>query len=210
MPSSRASVAAASVGALARASFTALARTTVVVGEVLVGVDQIQIRGAHRSGFRPLRGASCRRVGTVKEGTSSGARADGAGSPSGGLVQRRREAFELGDLPLLEVVRRRRQRLRDRRDRDVLGLDDRGDALHVRRHVLTVVDPDLDFAALAWSIDGLLVLRRDVGALGDRLGEAVRRRQLQAEVFAERLEDALAVADRDTFVLGADFLRSWL
>ena len=55
----------------------------------------------------------------------------------------------------------------------------------------------LDQVLLRLVVDGLLVLGTDIGAFGDRLGEAVRRQQLQAHALTKRLEDALAVADRD-------------
>src|SRR4029077_12215980 len=56
--------------------------------------------------------------------------------------------------------------------------------------------PIFDLTLRCLRINRLLVLRVHVGALGDRLREAVRRQQLEVKVFAEGPEDALAVADR--------------
>ena len=53
-------------------------------------------------------------------------------------------------------------------------------------------------------VDRLLVGRAHVGSLGDRLREAVWRQQLQTERLTERLEDALAVADRHSCVARPD------
>ena len=49
-----------------------------------------------------------------------------------------------------------------------------------------------------------LSLDADLAALGDRLGEAGRREEPQAEARAERLEDALAVADGHAGEAAAD------
>jgi hypothetical protein len=119
-------------------------------------------------------------------------------------MQRRDQLFQLTGLPLLVVVGCGRERLGDGRDRDVVRAADRVDPLDVRGRVLAVVDPDLDQSVLRLAVDRLLVLRADLGALGNRVGEAVRRDQLQADRRAERPEDALAVADRHASEAAAD------
>ena len=72
------------------------------------------------------------------------------------------------------------------------------------RDVLAVEHPHLDLARSPARSTVCLSCGGHVGALGDRLREAVRGQQLQPEVFAERLEDALAVADRHARVARAD------
>ena len=94
--------------------------------------------------------------------------------------------------------------LGDRRDRDVLRARELVDALDVRRGVLAVVDPHVDRVAFDLAVDRLLVRRAHVGALGDRLGEAVGGQQREAQVFAEGPEDALAVAHRHARVACPD------
>ena len=116
----------------------------------------------------------------------------------------RGESFELRDLPLLEAVARRRERLGDGRDRDVRGARKFVDPLHIGGHVLAVEHPHLDLAIFGLAIHSALVLGGHFAALGDRLGEAVGRQQLQVKVFAETLEDALAVAHRHPGVARAD------
>ena len=85
-----------------------------------------------------------------------------------------------------------------------MGARDVVDALHVRRDVLAIEDPHLYLARGRLSVDRALVLRRDVGALRYRFGEARRSHEAQPKALAERFEDALAVAHRGARRVGAD------
>ena len=80
------------------------------------------------------------------------------------------------------------------------------DASHVRRHILAVVDPDANQMPASLGVNRLLVPSRHICALGDCLYEAVWGEQPQAEVFAEPLEDALAVAHGYPGVSGSDLV----
>ena len=101
-------------------------------------------------------------------------------------------------LPLLERRVFRREGLRDRDDRDVLGPRERGELLDVRRDVLAVEDPDLHLraagaAARRSALSDALTSLPSATAFAKPGGVS----ELQPEARAERLEDALAVADGD-------------
>src|SRR5579871_4973547 len=108
----------------------------------------------------------------------------------GRVTERGEEGAELAHLPLLEIERRRRERLGHRDHGNVRGAGHRGHPAHLGRDVLAVVDPDVDLVVLSLALDGLDILRAHVAAFGDRFREAVGRHELQPEVGAEGLEDA--------------------
>src|SRR6185437_837786 len=118
--------------------------------------------------------------------------------------QRALDAFELRRLPALEADAGGGERLAHGGDRDTRLAREIVDALHFRSHVLAVEHPDLDLALARLFVDGPLVGSGHFGAVGDRPGEPVGGQQPQPERFAERAEDALAVADRRALVARAD------